>query len=287
MDSKGGSLQGSQNERKTRLLIVDDEAHIRAVLVKALSLVGYEVDEAASGPEALALLQTEPYDLMVLDMVLPGVEGIDVLRQAHQIQANVSIIILTGNASIESAIAAVKSAAVDYLLKPASIHEIIDAITNALQKRSAAAQKEFLMGVLGEALEHFDSAESLPVLSQMPQKSPSRFVVKQPLCLDRSQRVVTIDYEPDRSVDLSKGETAVLMSMMQNADQTLSCEQLVWLAWGYMADRIEAKSVIRPYIFRLRNKLEDNPKKPRLIRTVRKRGYKFVSTDSGVQSNPA
>jgi DNA-binding response OmpR family regulator len=96
--------------------------------------------------------------------------------------------------------------------------------------------------------------------------------------------MVIIGNEPERSIDLSKGETAVLMSMMQNADQTLSCEQLVWMAWGYKADRIEAKSVIRPYIFRLRNKLEDNPKNPRLIRTVRKRGYKFVSTDLGVRS---
>jgi DNA-binding response OmpR family regulator len=283
--AKLGSLQGRQNERKTRLLIVDDEAHIRAALVKALSLVGYEVDEAASGQEALVLLQAEPYDLMVLDMVLPGIEGIDVLRQAHQIQSDVSIIILTGNASLESAIAAVKSSAVDYLLKPASIHEIIEAITNALQKRAASAQKEFLMDVLGEALERFDSTESSPVLSQLPQQnSQSRFVVTQPLCLDRSQRMVIIGNEPERSIDLSKGETAVLMSMMQNADQTLSCEQLVWMAWGYKADRIEAKSVIRPYIFRLRNKLEDNPKNPRLIRTVRKRGYKFVSTDLGVRS---
>ena len=285
MYAKLGSLQGRQNERKTRLLIVDDEAHIRAALVKALSMVGYEVDEAASGQEALALLQAEPYDLMVLDMVLPGIEGIDVLRQAHQIQSDVSIIILTGNASLESAIAAVKSSAVDYLLKPASIHEIIEAITNALQKRAASAQKEFLMDVLGEALERFDSTESSPVLSQLPQQnSQSRFVVTQPLCLDRSQRMVIIGNEPERSIDLSKGETAVLMSMMQNADQTLSCEQLVWMAWGYKADRIEAKSVIRPYIFRLRNKLEDNPKNPRLIRTVRKRGYKFVSTDLGVRS---
>lgn len=284
MNYRPAKAQANQNGRKTRLLIVDDEAHIRAALVKALSLVGYEVDEAASGQEALALLQTEPYDLMVLDMVLPGVEGIDVLRQAHRIQSNVSVIILTGNATLESAIAAVKSAAVDYLLKPASIHDIIDAITNALQKRAASAQKEYLVDVLGEALDRVDSADSSPALSQMPQKSQSRFVVTQPLCLDRSQRVVIIDDEPDRSVDLSRGETAVLMSMMQNADQTLSCEQLVWLAWGYKADRIEAKSVIRPYIFRLRNKLEDNPKKPRLIRTVRKRGYKFVSANSGVRS---
>lgn len=283
MNSKPAKSQAHQ-ERKTRLLIVDDEAHIRAALVKALTLVGYEVDEAASGQEALALLQTEPYDLMVLDMVLPGVKGIDVLRQAHRIQSNVSVIILTGNATLESAIAAVKSAAVDYLLKPASIHDIIDAITNALQKRAASAQKEYLVDVLGEALDRVDSADSSSALSQMPPKSPSRFVVTEPLCLDRSQRVVTVDDEPERSVDLSRGETAVLMSMMQNADQILSCEQLVWLAWGYKADHIEAKSVIRPYIFRLRNKLEDNPKKPRLIRTVRKRGYKFVSANPGVHS---
>jgi DNA-binding response OmpR family regulator len=91
--------------------------------------------------------------------------------------------------------------------------------------------------------------------------------------------VVTIAAEPERTVDLSKGEMAVLECMMQNADQTLSWEQLVWMAWGYETDRIEAKSVIRPYIFRLRHKLEDNPQKPRLIRTVRKRGYRFVSTD--------
>ncbi len=284
MNAKPGSSQANQIGRKTRLLIVDDEQHIRAALVKALSLVGYEVDEAATGQEALALLQIEPYDLMVLDMVLPGIEGIDVLRQAHQIQSDVSIIILTGNASLESAIAAVKSAAVDYLLKPASIHEIIDAVTKALQKKTASAQKEFLADVFGGAMERFDSAESAPILSQFPQTSQSRFVVSQPLCLDRSQRMVTIDNEPERSIDLSKGETAVLLCMMQNADQILSWEQLVWMAWGYKADPIEAKSVIRPYIFRLRNKLEDNPKKPCLIRTVRKRGYKFVSMDSGANS---
>jgi DNA-binding response OmpR family regulator len=284
MNSKPGRSQANHIGIKTRLLIVDDEQHIRAALVKALSLVGYEADEAASGQEALAMLQAEPYDLMVLDMVLPDIEGVDVLRQAHQIQSDLSIIILTGNASIESAIAAIKSAAVDYLLKPASIHEIIDAVSNAIQKRTASAQKEFLVDMLSEALERLDSPESSPVWLQTPQKSQARFVVKQPLSLDRSQRIVTLNNEPERSIDLSKGETAVLTSMMQNADQTLSCEQLVWLAWGYKADRIEAKSVIRPYIFRLRNKLEDNPKRPRLIRTIRKHGYKFVSTDGGVRS---
>lgn len=280
MQSRTNGLQITKNERNPRILVVDDELHIRASLVKALSLVGYEVDEAASGQEALALLRVEPYDLMVLDMVLPGVEGIDVMGQAHKIQADVSIIILTGNATLESAIAAVKSAAVDYLLKPASIHEIIDAISNALQKRLAYTQKEFLVDILGKALEQLDSTESAPAVSQLPQKNQARFVVAQPLCLDRSKRLVNIEDEPERRVDLTKGETAVLLCLMQHANQTLSWEQLVWKAWGYKVDQFEAQSMIRPYIFRLRNKLEEDPKKPRLIHTVRNRGYKLVSANT-------
>jgi two-component system, OmpR family, response regulator len=272
----GGLLQGSLSEGKSRLLVVDDEVHIRSSLVKALTLVGYAVDEAASGQEALTLLQEEPYDLMVLDMVMPGVEGLDVLRQAHRVQPDVSIIILTGNATLESAIAAVKSAAVDYLLKPASIHEIIDAVTNALQKRAASAQKDLLVNVFGEALERVSQSELSSILAQLPQMSEARFVVAHSLQLDRLKRVVILDGGNGESVDLSKGEAAVLRCLMQHADQVLSCEQLVWLAWGYETDSIEAENVIRPYIFRLRKKLDDDPKKTRLIHTVRKRGYKFA-----------
>lgn len=276
MHTKAGGLQANQNKNKTRLLVVDDEVHIRLSLVKALTLVGYAVDEAASGQEALALLQEEPYDLMVLDMVMPGVEGVDVLRRVHQIQPDVSIIILTGNATLESAIAAVKLAAVDYLLKPASIHEIIDAVSNALQKRTASAQKDLLVNVFGEALERFVHSDSSPVLSQLPQMGEARYVVAHSLRLDRAKRMLILDGGQGDTIDLSKGETAVLQCLMQHADQVLSCEQLVRLAWGYETESIEAENVIRPYIFRLRKKLGDDPKKPRLIHTIRKRGYKLA-----------
>lgn len=274
------SLESNQQEKKTRLLIVDDELHIRAALVKAFTLVGYEVDEAASGQEAVAMLNANPYDLMILDIVLPGLAGVDVLQWVHKIQADVSIIILTGNATLESAIAAIKSDAVDYLLKPASIHEIIDAVSNALQKRVASAQKEFLVEMLGNAGDPPNATEQPPVLSSSLPTDHERFVVVSSWCLDRSRREVVINEEPKRQVDLSKGETAVLYCLMQNVDQTVSCEQLIWLAWGYKTDPFEAKSIIRPYIFRLRNKLEKDPQDPHFICTVRKYGYKLVSTNN-------
>ncbi|MEJ2748838.1 MAG: response regulator, partial [Anaerolineae bacterium] len=69
-----------------RLLIVDDEAHIRSLLVKALGLAGYHVEEAASGDEALALLERSSYDLMVLDMLMPGMKGPEVLRRARELK---------------------------------------------------------------------------------------------------------------------------------------------------------------------------------------------------------
>ena len=273
------SLKNNPEERKSRLLVVDDELHIRTALVKAFTLVGYEVDEAASGQEALAMLNAGSYDLMILDIVLPDLAGIDVLQWANQIQADVSIIILTGNATLESAIAAIKSDAVDYLLKPASIHEIIDAVSHALQKRVASAQKEFLVEMLGNTGELPNASERPPALSPPSPTNHDRFVVVSSWCLDRSRCEVIINEEPKRQVDLSKGETAVLYYLMQNVDQTVSWEQLVWLAWGYKADPYEAKSIIRPYIFRLRNKLEKNPQEPHLICTVRKYGYKLVSTN--------
>jgi DNA-binding response OmpR family regulator len=279
MPSKVSGVPVNQDTSKTRFLVVDDEVHIRSSLVRALNLIGYEVDEAASGQEALALLQQIPYDLMVLDMVMPGIEGVEVLRQVEQIQPDMSIIILTGNATVESAIAAIKSAAVDYLLKPASIHEIIDAITKALQKRTAWTQKKYLVEVVGEALGQVQRSESASSLHPLPAKSQSRFIIAQPLQLDRTKREVLFADNPERVAVLSKGETAVLSCLMQEAGHILSCKQLAETLWGYEIDQFEAKNVIRPYIFRLRQKIENDPKKPQLIQTVRRRGYRFVPTD--------
>jgi two-component system OmpR family response regulator len=276
------SLQVDQSGTAGRLLIVDDETLIRASLTKSLSLVGYSVEEAPSGEEALALLGRKSFDLMLLDMVLPGIKGIETLRQARQLQPDLSIIILTGNATLETAIAALKSEVTDYLLKPAGIHEIIDAVTRALQKKAAQAQKAYLADVLGQVMEKNDEVtEPSPISLRLTEKARSRFVHAAPLRLDRSRREVTFADEATRATALSKGETAVLASLLENAGQVLSCQQLMLASWGYDADQTEAENVIRPYIFRLRKKLEENSRKPTLIRTVRRRGYRYCPRDEG------
>jgi len=251
---------------EAKVLVVDDEAHIRSGLVRGLNLVGYEAEAAASGNEALALLKQSSYDLMVLDMLMPDIPGVAVMQQAYLLQPELLIVILTGHGTLESAIAAIKSEAIDYLLKPVGIHRIIDAITQALQKRAAHLQKERL----AKALELLQ-----PGTQPVSVATTNGHLLAGPLKLDRSNHLVTIENEWERTVELSKGEAAVLATLMAHPGQTLSCQQLVQGAWGYRANKQEAESVIRPYIFRLRHKLESNPKKPVLINTIRGHGYLF------------
>jgi DNA-binding response OmpR family regulator len=263
------------------LLIVDDETHIRSVIAKALGLAGYHVEVAATGDEALAMLEHSYFDLMLLDILMPGMMGTEVLRRARELKPELLVIVLTGNASLESAIVAIKAAAADYLLKPTSIHGIIDAITKALQKRAAKAQKDYLDDVLGDAMDPMQQSEASSLLSPLAGEGWNQVVYANPLRLDRSKRIVEFIEGPDElEVVLSKGETAVLGSLMENPGKVLSCQQLVQASWGYKLDQIEAESIIRPYISRLRGKIEANPKKPVLIRTVRRRGYQFVTKKS-------
>lgn len=121
---------------KARLLIVDDEPRIRAMLERALNLMGYQAEATGSGSEALTLLAGMPFDLMVLDLHLPGMDGLEVMRRARQRHPDLQIIILTGHPTLESANAAVNLHAADYLIKPASVREIAGAIQQALQRRA-------------------------------------------------------------------------------------------------------------------------------------------------------
>jgi DNA-binding response OmpR family regulator len=260
-----------------RLLIVDDEPHIRSALSKALSLLGYMVDEAGGGSAALALLQETEYDLMVLDMRMPDMDGTEVMQQVRRFQPELLIIILTGHASLENAIAAIKSEAVDYLLKPVSTHEIAGAVQRALSKRSERLHQRRLVQVIGEALETLRPAETTPAVVDGREKNSPRFLRVRPLTLDYQKRLVIIEGQPDQTLPLTEGETSVLARLMARPDEVISCEELVRQAWDEDLKENEAQNVVRPHIFRLRRKLEALLSGVRLIHTLRRRGY-FFST---------
>ena len=267
---------------RAHILVVDDEAPIRSAIVRALNLLNYQAEEADGGVAAVERLQTAQFDLMLLDMQMPGLHGCEVLERARQLQPDLLIIILTGHATLETAIAAVKQGAVDYLIKPASVHDIAQTITRNLQAHAAQARRQQLIELLGETVDALRETGPLHV----PDTLPAAVAVEPPpadrmlqagmLVLDPEQRRLLVKAAPPRLIELTEGEVAILTPMLENPDQVYTCRQLVKAAWNYSMDELEAQSLVRPHIFRLRRKLELDPEQPHYLRTVRGRGYMLV-----------
>ena len=262
-----------------RILVVDDEPHVRNAMARALSLMDYETQEANSGYEALQRLNDQAFDLMILDMRMPEMDGIEVMQRTHHQFPDLLILVLTGHATLDSAIAAVKAGAVDYLLKPVTTAEIAAAVETALRSRTGQLQQKYWLRQAGEAVgEVWDALRraEVPLPTTLAvEPAVERFLQAGSMNLDRSKRLLVISAEPPRIIELSKGEAQVLALLMDCPDQVLSCRQLVRTAWGYDLDERESQSVVRPYIFRLRQKIESDPDHPQVIQTVRGSGYLF------------
>ncbi len=259
-----------------RVLVVDDDLLIRSGLAQALSLSGYAADVADCGQEALAKLALASYDVMVLDLHMPGMHGVDVMHRAHAMWPQLSIIILTGHATLESAISAVKSRAADYLLKPASDHQVIEAVTRVLRERARERHQRRLVHTINQAAEELLQIELDPAPVDPPKSPPVRLLNAHPLTLDVQRRSVVVkDRDRDCTVELTKSEMAVLAILVTQPGQVFSCRYLAHRAMDYDLDDAAARKVIRSIVFRLRHKIETDTRQPRLIRTIRGSGYFF------------
>jgi DNA-binding response OmpR family regulator len=121
--------------RVIRLLLVDDEERFVETLRKRLTARGLYVEGVHSGEAALSLLQTRPFDVVLLDVRMPGMDGIQTLREIKKLQPLVQVILLSGNASINTAIEGMRLGATDYLLKPAEIEEVMAKVEEAFERK--------------------------------------------------------------------------------------------------------------------------------------------------------
>jgi DNA-binding NtrC family response regulator len=121
--------------RLIRLLIVDDEKRFVETLSKRLTARGLYVEGANSGPDALSILQSRPFDVVLLDVRMPGMDGLSTLREIKKVQPVVQVIMLSGNASINAAVEGMRLGAMDYLLKPADIEDVVARIEEAFEKK--------------------------------------------------------------------------------------------------------------------------------------------------------
>jgi DNA-binding NtrC family response regulator len=145
----------------SRILVVDNEETVRDTLVKSLSLERYDVLAVESGEAAIDMLQETSFDLIVLDLIFPTMDGIEVLKIINQLHPDTQVILFTGNRSLETAIEAFRLGARDYILKPASADDILNSVARGLAKRAELRRKQMLIEQLDSSIKRLKDVEGL------------------------------------------------------------------------------------------------------------------------------
>jgi two-component system KDP operon response regulator KdpE len=264
-----------KQDRTAHIMVVDDEAVTRVSLLDALRLDGYDVATAASGEEALSLLDKQgPFDLVVLDLKMPGMDGLEVAEQIHAQSSDTVIILLTAFGTMETAIEAIRKGAHDYLLKPCPIPKILKSVREGLVKHHQKQRRYRLVAQLKETVAQLDAVEEHEHAGELDVQEPERFLRVRDVVVDRQSHVAVRQDEP---LDLTPTEFKVLSCLMETPDEVWSPEQLVQRARGYQADTEGARAIIRVHIRRLRKKLEPDSAHPTYVLNVRGVGYMFAS----------
>lgn len=241
-----------------RILIVDDEPPIRRFLRTALAAQDYRVEEAADGEAALDFLKRNPVDLVVLDLGLPGMDGLEVIRRLRAEGSAAPIIILSSRDDEVGKVAALDLGADDYVSKPFGMEELSARIRAALRHR----------------------------LQQEGEKPVFR---SGPMTMDLVRRIVTVR---GQEVKLTPREYDLLRLLVGHAGKVLTHKLILKEVWGGESD----VQYLRIYIRTLRQKLENDPEQPALILTEQGVGYRlrgadepanFFSTGSSGRSDPA
>jgi len=232
-----------------RILVIEDDKDIAHLVELHLRDAGHEVIVAHDGKAGLELALSNPYDLIILDLLLPGVDGLEICRRVRAASAYTPILMLTAKSTELDRVLGLEIGADDYLTKPFGIRELL-ARVKALFRREEAFRSE---------------------ASQERQK-----VIKAGgLVIDVEKRKVTLN---GRSVSLTAKEFDLLLHFAKHPGRVYTRMELLGLVWGYGYEGYE--HTVNSHINRLRAKIEENPARPHYILSVRGVGYKFSdSTD--------
>jgi DNA-binding response OmpR family regulator len=258
-----------------KLLIVDDEKAMRVSLSEIFTLRGAQVTAAADGREAVELLNQHDFDLMLLDLKMPGMSGIQVLEVAQKVRPATVVVLLTAHATLDSAISAMRRGAFDYLLKPCEPRALIAGVERGLSKRAEFLRRQNLVGLMEQTVSALKADKSATTSSATTPSPLTDGVLRAgELTIDSKKRLALLGDQP---LTLSPTEYSVLAHFVRNHDRAIPCSELVRECLGYEATEQEARPVMRVHIHRLRQKIEANAEKPQKLVTVRAAGYMLVT----------
>ena len=228
--------------RQIRVLVVEDEEAIRTGLIDVLVFHGYEADSAATGPEGLEKALTGKFELILLDIMLPGMDGYEICDRIRAVDRNQPIIMLTAKTSDDEIIHGLKLGADDYVPKPFSIQQLVLRI-EAVLRRSQVGQEQARTLSIGNV--EIDT-ENLSGLNG------------------------------SEELTFTKREIEVLSYLARNSERPVSREELLLKVWGYARGLDIETRTVDIHIAKLRRKIEVDPKQPERLITVRGAGYRIV-----------
>lgn len=231
-----------------KILVIEDNKDLAQLLDLHLCDLSYEVDLAFDGVDGLAKFKSKDYDLIILDLMLPGLDGLEICRKIRTMRAYTPILMLTSKASELDRVLGLEMGADDYVTKPFSIRELM-ARVKAIFRR-------------------------IDELKSDPRQSEQVLIYAGDLFIDPARRKVDLS---GKTVDLTAKEFDLLLFFAQNAGKVFTRSQLLDQVWGYWHDGYE--HTVNSHINRLRGKIEKNPTQPSYILTVWGVGYKFAEPD--------
>ena len=240
-------IQGEQADSKQRILVVDDEASIRRILETRLKMAGYNVVTAEDGEEAVDLFNKTNPDIVILDVMMPKMDGYGVTREIRRV-SDVPIIILTALGDVSERITGLELGADDYVIKPFSPKEL-EARVKAVLRRTVSKDITVPTG-----------------------KTTKNVITTGNIKIDTARRQV---YRKNERIRLTGMEFSLLELLVNNSGTAYSRNEILQHVWAYPPDHRIDTRVVDVHISRLRSKLETDPANPELILTARGIGYMF------------
>ena len=228
-----------------RILVIEDDTAIRQGIVDALQLSGYAVSQAEDGDLGLDLAITSDCDLVLLDLILPGRDGLEILGEIRETRPTLPVVILTARGEESDRVTGLRLGADDYVVKPFSLKELL-ARVEAVFRRSPERPSDVRQIRIPDGLVHFQRRE--------------------------------IQYDDGLRCELSQLETELLRYLIRNAGRAISREEILSRVWRLDPTGIDTRTIDMT-IARLREKMREDTSHPRLLLTVRGKGYMFAARE--------
>jgi DNA-binding response OmpR family regulator len=260
-----------------RILVVDDELSLRQTLARVLQRAGFDATTAESGEQALAFLASTEYDLVYLDIRMPGLGGMEVLKEMHARHPILTVVLFTAQPDVHSALEAMRCGAADYLLKPLKPDLLIEktqSILAARQKEKRKREIQAQIEALREELRQIETAE--PARAVPPQSPPAtdRFLKRGGLVLDLHSRRLSIGA---RVIDLPPTSFDYLIVLARHAPDVVDYQTLAAEAQGLKVGAREAQELVKWHIHHIRQAIESDVRNPSYLINVRGTGYRLIA----------